>query len=444
LTEQYLMLRMMLSSLYAILMAYHLLLRRYRNGTTYLIMAVEFLLTLFLNVPIVKYVERGQDLRTIYIFAVEILTLQIMTMLLNQHRDARALIVGFTSCTFSLAGYVISSLGFTLLKSMVAAVVLQLLFYNVALLIIIFQNKETPLSNLLSNKTARGRLCWIPILNFLLISLLSIWPLNLFQMKESRLLCITALIMMVINYCLVVSFLRVRERRDLLLRNNELLENCAEDLRRQMKHTERAQREIAILRHDMRHRDQMISCYLDEGNIDAIREMLTQTDALMEKTQQQKYCDNAVLNSVLSQTAVLAGEMNIAFQCGGNVPELPQRLEFEVGTVVLNLLENAMNAAGKIAKNEPRFVRFFARSTEGRLAVEISNSYCGKLKLGPDGLPLSERGAEHGYGLRSVLGFAEKNGASFDCEIQERVFTVRLLIGMRNDEKTDEKNKKNF
>jgi hypothetical protein len=70
---------------------------------------------------------------------------------------------------------------------------------------------------------------------------------------------------------------------------------------------------------------------------------------------------------------------------------------------------------------------------KGQLFFEASNSYTGTLNFAPDtGLPVSEKGKGHGYGLRSVLAFSKKHGASFDCQTDGEVYHVRLLIPVEN------------
>ena len=43
------------------------------------------------------------------------------------------------------------------------------------------------------------------------------------------------------------------------------------------------------------------------------------------------------------------------------------------------------------------------------------------------GLPLSTKGAEHGYGMISVQKFADKYNAQFDCCVENQTFIVRIL-----------------
>ncbi len=65
-------------------------------------------------------------------------------------------------------------------------------------------------------------------------------------------------------------------------------------------------------------------------------------------------------------------------------------------------------AAKTVPPEECRTI--FTSIAEPRLMFEISTSYSGTVKFGPDGLPASEQ-AGHGIGVRSIMTFAEKHNA---------------------------------
>ena len=73
--------------------------------------------------------------------------------------------------------------------------------------------------------------------------------------------------------------------------------------------------------------------------------------------------------------------------------------------------------------------RIFA--VKEQLVLEIQNTFDGKCKFSHiTGLPLSRKGEDHGYGLRSVKAYAGKNHAIFQYSVENGMFCVRLLAKM--------------
>jgi sensor histidine kinase regulating citrate/malate metabolism len=237
------------------------------------------------------------------------------------------------------------------------------------------------------------------------------------------------LVVMILSYRLVMELLRSQERDNWLKANNEILNAYAHGLKQQIERTAKAQETLSILRHDIRHRANLVQYYLSEGNLDAVSEMFAQVNEKLDETIERRYCADAALNWVLSSSAQKAADRQIRFECSADIPPLNETMELEFGTVVLNLLENALSAAAELPAAEQRFVEFSVHPVKGQAFLRMENSYCGTLAFSPvTNLPLSGKGEGHGYGLRSVLAFARMHQATFSCTAEGGVFHTRLLI----------------
>ena len=63
------------------------------------------------------------------------------------------------------------------------------------------------------------------------------------------------------------------------------------------------------------------------------------------------------------------------------------------------------------------------------LLLEVRNLCDEKVKFSrKTGLPISEQGLEHGFGMVSVQEFVKKYQAEFDCYVENREFVVRIFI----------------
>lgn len=417
-----------LTSAFLLLFLWIFLPHRYRKLPSLGIALASYLLTGVLEAAVSGHVARSIDLYGTAALLIEVLVVLATAMLLGEHRDSRSLFVGLSACTYALAAFIAGSLVYYHTGCPLTAILAQTLFSGIVLAVLCMHNRRTPLTDLLADPTGRARLCLVPLVCLLSIFIASVWPGNLFVIPVCRIISVLMLVLMFVYYHLVIMLLRIQANRGWLQANNEIMNAYAQGLKQQIERTAKDQEKLSVLRHDSRHRASLIRYYLDEGNTDAIREMCDQVSACLNETVEGRYCADTALNWVLGSFAPRAEEKKIRFECAAEIPPLPEALELEFGTVMLNLLENAFNAAAAVDEGG-RFVCCTVRPVKGQVFLTIDNSYRGALRFSPvTKLPLSDKGEGHGYGLRSVLAFAQRHQATFSCTAEGNVFHTRLLL----------------
>ena len=118
------------------------------------------------------------------------------------------------------------------------------------------------------------------------------------------------------------------------------------------------------------------------------------------------FCENAVANSLLGYYSLKAKEHHIDFRCSSAISKRLSVSDGDVCVVLGNALENALEACGKLAVPDARFISVEARTTGGQLLVKIENSYGGLLNQ-RDGRYLSTKSdQDHGpAGLTLTEGY---------------------------------------
>jgi len=410
----------------------------YSRRVTYCIAAVSYLLGGFFEWQICHDIRVAPDLHAILILLAEGAVVCAVTYLLNEHRDTRAFLVFASACTYSLAAFLVGSIIYVFTDSSLAALFAQLAFSILILLLFNKENRDRPLSGLLRNARGRLWLCLVPVVVFVSLFCAAFWPGSIFHNPVCIPITIMLILLMFIYYALVIALLRIQEDEGWMTRNNELLETYTADLRKQMARMAEMQEQTAIVRHDRRHNVQLLEYYLDHGETDKIREMIASTNEKLKSSADRQFCGNPTMNWILNCAEKKAETSGIRFSCEAAVAELPSALEFELGTVVQNLLENAFYAASQLPAGSDRHVAFYAHPVKDQIFVEINNSYTGKLTFSSqNGLPISTKGEGHGYGLRSVLAFAGRYGASFDCSAENGTFRVRLLLPLNEEDRQE-------
>jgi hypothetical protein len=402
---------------------------KYNRIVSLAIVSASYLLTGLLEVTISRHVAQSIDFDGIEALIAEVLVVLCTAVLLGEHRDSRSIFVGMSACACALAAFVFGSLVYCYMRNILLSLVGQAGFNIIVLVILYKNNRKTPLTELLADKTGRAKLCLIPFVCFVSIFISSIWPGNIYMIPACRPVSVVMIVLMFFYYQLVMALLRTQMTSSWLKSNNEILNAYAGGLKQQIERTEKEQEELSILRHDIRHRANLVQYYLSEGNTDAVKKMCSEVNAKLDETTERRYCVDSALNWVLSSAAKKAADRGIQFTCSADIPSLPGAIEMEYGTVVLNLLENACNAAARFPDKEKRFIKFSVQRVKGQVFLRIDNSYSGTLRFSPvTKLPISDKGENHGYGLRSVLAFAQIHQATFECTAEKDIFHTRLLI----------------
>lgn len=257
------------------------------------------------------------------------------------------------------------------------------------------------------------------------------WPFNIYEMPSnlSGVLCIVGL--MIISYIMLFEIFERNQRDEEQRRDMEYLENYAIRLKHEADAVREKEQKMAVIRHDLRHYSILINSYPEEGKEQEIRALLREMDEHISRTRTVRYCENLAVNGILNYCARQAEEKGIIFEVRTEIPQRMELNEFEFATVVSNLLENALNAAALVEEPKRRAVRISTRSVKGRLILEISNGCVKEPQVSKlTGYPLSEGGTRHGYGMKSVRAFVEKNRAVFDFSVKEGIFYVRMLVNM--------------
>lgn len=111
---------------------------------------------------------------------------------------------------------------------------------------------------------------------------------------------------------------------------------------------------------------------------------------------------------------------------------------YDIGAVLGNALDNAIEACVKLKDNEPgaeAFIRLYSMQKNGIFILGIENSFDGKLKLrNGEELPTTDKADKnaHGMGLFNIKSTAEKYGGTMDFQVRDKVFVLSVM--MKNEE----------
>lgn len=204
-----------------------------------------------------------------------------------------------------------------------------------------------------------------------------------------------------------------------------MFEAYIKGLENQYELVERSEKNLKILRHDMRHYSGMIDSLLSQGEYAQIKRITEYINGVTDENKVVRYCDNLIIHSILSQIMEKARIMEVDVHLDVLLPkDLPVN-DYELAAVIANLLENALMGVKDFEEKKRRYVDAKVHCTEEYLLLQVKNE-CEKEMIfdSMTGLPKSKKGKDHGLGMKSVSAFSDKIGGNIGCFCEKGIFDI--------------------
>ncbi len=167
-----------------------------------------------------------------------------------------------------------------------------------------------------------------------------------------------------------------------------------------------SQRQLSILRHDMRHNIRLLYTLLNENRLDEIQQLLEATDSKLSSTAIRPFCQNPIINAALSIYIHRALELQIPVTQKISLPAQLPAEENDLAILLSNLIENATIASLQ-QPPERREISLHLQTKGQQIVLCLENRFDTPLTLGEDGLPTTQAKG-HGTGMISLSAFAQK------------------------------------
>lgn len=181
-------------------------------------------------------------------------------------------------------------------------------------------------------------------------------------------------------------------------------------------------------RHDLKTHIQTMKAHLVLGEYDKLEEYLNELDCDLESVDNIVKTGNLAMDALLNSKLSLARAKGIQVEAKAAVPGALAVSEVDLGIIVGNMMDNAMEACVRMAEEKNRFLRVYMDVMKGQLYIYVMNSMDGKpRRMGR--LYLTEKGGrDHGYGLARMDKVVEKYHGFLDRQVEEGVFVTEVLL----------------
>ncbi len=180
-------------------------------------------------------------------------------------------------------------------------------------------------------------------------------------------------------------------------------------------------------RHDFHNHMQVLSAYLDCGNIEEAKEYLKDVNENLQTVDTVIKTGNTMVDAILNSKISIMNTRGITVDATARVPSKIKISDVDLCIIVGNLLDNALEACDKLPK-ENRFVRIYINvKNNAHLYMSFTNSAGEKQKkLG--NIFASTKGASGGLGLYRVDGLVSKYNGYLTRGSEDGGFTTEVIL----------------
>lgn len=140
---------------------------------------------------------------------------------------------------------------------------------------------------------------------------------------------------------------------------------------------------------------------------------------------------NKVLDALLCQKRKQAEGENIKWECDVQMPKGCCINEFDLCVLFGNILDNALEACGRLQCDENSFINIQARTVKKCFLLEVKNSM-DRMEKYTDGFTNKDNSQEHGIGLLNVGDVVNKYNGVVNTEAENGIFVISILMPLND------------
>ena len=187
---------------------------------------------------------------------------------------------------------------------------------------------------------------------------------------------------------------------------------------------------IRQLKHEMRGHLTNIRGLAKSGEYASLEDYIAKMDESMSGFELTLQTGNPVTDVIVNEIRRRSLDLGVPFQVEFHYPASGSYDAFDVGIILQNLLQNALEACEKVGEGE-RFIVLTGKRTDRFFLIEVKNAFAGEVVFGRDGLPVTTKQEDvpmHGIGLSNVRREAEKYMGEVEIEAEHHKFSVTVLL----------------
>ncbi len=198
-------------------------------------------------------------------------------------------------------------------------------------------------------------------------------------------------------------------------------------LREQLSIYESNELTIRKYKHDIRHFNRVLAGFIADEEYDKAAGYLKEFDSMLEEVTAVSFCDNKIVNELLTIYAARCQKNGFKLRAKADVPERFPMQEIELTSLVANALENALEAQDGIPV-EKRYIQFELTYDGRKMKLMTKNPCSDNIVFMENGLPQSTKAIQSGIGTRQIKTIASKYGGAASFSVENGTFILKAVM----------------
>lgn len=416
-----------ISHMFVMLFIYLFVAPRYSKPKTAAICIISFFA---ITIPNVLKLNIFPDSRLCYLLVTiyQIALTQLTGIFISVKRDSKALFVGLSASNYVIAGSIIAAIVHIFTGNVILCTVCCIATHIIILYTLYVKIHDIWIDY--QKESVMGswwKLCLIPVFFYCGFSSLTFFPFMIDDHPQNIPGVVLFIIAMFASHVIVLQYVSSESQRTAIYWQNALYESYIKGLENQYYLVEQSEKNLRILRHDMRHYSGLIDSLLDQGEYHEIKKVTEHINALTDGNKVTRYCSNLIANTMLSSMMEKASSLEIEVQRDIIISKEIPVDSYEFAMVVANLFDNAINSVKDFAEKR-KMIDIKIRCEQDHLLIHIKNAYENEIVFDSEtGLPKSQKGKNHGFGMQGVQAFSDKIGGNMGCYCENDMFHIMLF-----------------
>ena len=198
---------------------------------------------------------------------------------------------------------------------------------------------------------------------------------------------------------------------------------------------------IRRMKHEMKNHLTNIKGLAGSGSYEEMEQYITRMDESMNVFEMSVRTGNAVTDVIVNDKQKAAEKLGIRFRSDFVYPASDRYNAYDIAIIVNNLLQNALEACGRMASGE-KYISLSGSRKNRFFLISVKNSFEGEVVFDKStNLPVSTKAPEvsggpaplHGIGLSNVRREAAKYLGNVDIKVRKNEFSVTVLLQERSN-----------
>lgn len=180
------------------------------------------------------------------------------------------------------------------------------------------------------------------------------------------------------------------------------------------------------LKHDLHAHILALNTYVQQGELESIREYLSKMEESISTEQTKRYIGILGVDAIIHEGYNKAMQQNVCWSFEGSLNKRQSITNFELCVIFSNLLTNALEAIQKV--NGERCMAVNVSNVNEKMVIIVKNTCMENLKGNAKPKSSKQDKLNHGLGLKNVEDIVNKHGGSIQYKAQNGWFEAMVIL----------------